>query len=170
VLLFRKEFDMLSVGDKVALFELNDQHGQLRTSRELASTGWMLLYFYPADFTPLCTAQACMGRDRHAELAAAGVTLVGISRQSEDSKRKFAAENKLPFVLLADPDGIVLKQFGVLALGGLVTRRVSYLLQSAADGSLTVVDRHESNFTLSGHSAFVERVLHRVQKTITQAG
>lgn len=161
---------MLSVGDAVSDFALKDQNGQLRRSSDLAITGWMLLYFYPADFTPLCTAQACMGRDRHAELAAAGVKLVGISRQGEDSKRKFAQEHNLPFVLLADPQGTVLKQFGVLALGGLVTRRVSFLIQRNAEGSLVVVDRHESNFTLSGHSDFVERVLHRVQKPLTPAG
>jgi peroxiredoxin Q/BCP len=161
---------MLSVGDSVVAFALKDQRGELRRSEDLASAGWVLLYFYPADFTPLCTAQACLGRDRHAELAAAGVTLVGVSRQNEDSKRKFAAAHNLPFVLLADPEGIVLKHFGVLALGGLVTRRVSFLLQNAGEGRLVVVDRHESNFTLSGHSAFVERVLHRVQKSVTTTG
>lgn len=156
---------MLSIGETTPTFSLPDQHGVHRTSHELSQSGWMLVYFYPADFTPLCTAQACMGRDHHAELAAAGVTLVGISRQGQDSKKRFAHQHQLPFVLLADTDSSVQKQFGVLALGGLVTRRVTFLLQRQADGSTIVRDRHESNFALSGHTEFVKRALLRVRES-----
>lgn len=155
---------MLSIGDIVSPFSLIDQHGDHRSSEELSRSGWMLVYFYPADSTPLCTAQACMGRDHQTELLSAGVSLVGISRQDQESKRKFADQHKLQFVLLADTDRVVQRQFGVLALGELVTRRVSFLVQREADGRLIIRDRHESNFALAGHADFVNRALQRVRE------
>ncbi len=156
---------MASVGQIVAPFTLTDQRGEPCSLEQLLAKEWLLLYFYPADFTPLCTAQACMSRDHHAELAEAGVTLAGISRQNQDSKRRFASEHKLPFQLLADPDGSVQRAFGVLALGGFVTRRVTFLITRDSAGRAVIADRHESNFSLTGHTRFVERVLDRVRRS-----
>lgn len=162
---------MLRTGQPVPAFSLPDQDGRLRTLEDLVSSGWLLLYFYPADFTPLCTAQACMGRDRHAELAAAGVTLAGISRQDVSSKRRFIAQHNLPFILLADVDAAVHKSFGVLALAGIVTRRVTYLITRDEAGIAVIADHHEGNLSISGHTRFMDRALQRVQaRGITPAG
>jgi len=156
---------MLNIGQIVPSFELPDQNGQSHSVESLLSTGWLLLYFYPADFTPLCTAQACMARDHHTELAAAGVTVVGVSRQDTASKQRFAQQHRLPFTLLADTDSSVHRAFGVLALGGLIARRVTFLITRDDHHRAIVADRYESNFALGGHTRFVERVLQRVRDT-----
>jgi peroxiredoxin Q/BCP len=167
---------MLNIGQSVPHFALPDQDGLPRSIDDLLATGWLLLYFYPADFTPLCTAQACMARDHHTELAAAGVTVVGVSRQDTASKHRFAQKHRLPFTLLADTDSSVHRVFGVLALGGLIARRVTFLITRDQVGQAIVADRYESNFTLGGHTRFVERVMARVRSaptkppTISQVG
>lgn len=91
------------------------------------SPGWTLIYFYPADFTPGCTKEACSFRDNFAELSKK-VKIIGISADSEDSHQKFKAEYKLPFDLLSDPSHEITKSFG--ADGFLFPKRVSFLINS----------------------------------------
>jgi peroxiredoxin Q/BCP len=88
----------------------------------------VVVYFYPKDGTPGCTAQACSLRDNWAALQAEGAVVLGVSTQDADSHRKFAAEHKLPFPLLVD-DGSLSKAFGVGKLGWL-DQRVTFLLDS----------------------------------------
>ena len=88
----------------------------------------VVVYFYPKDGTPGCTAQACSLRDNWAALQAAGAVVLGVSTQDRDSHRKFAAEHKLPFPLLVD-DGSLSKAFGVGKLGWL-DQRVTFLVDS----------------------------------------
>jgi thioredoxin-dependent peroxiredoxin len=73
----------------------------------------VVLYFYPRDDTPGCTAQACGIRDAYAEFRARGAVVLGVSPQGEDSHRKFKSKYDLPFTLLADPDHDVAEQYGV---------------------------------------------------------
>lgn len=86
----------------------------------------VVVYFYPKDGTPGCTAQACSLRDRWAELQAEGAVVLGVSVQDKESHKKFADEHKLPFPLLVD-DGALSKAFGVGHLGWL-DQRVTFLL------------------------------------------
>ena len=79
----------------------------------------LLLYFYPKDDTPGCTKQACSLRDHAAELAAAGVEVLGVSTQDEASHQAFARKYRLGFPLLADTSGEVGRAYGVLGGGGL---------------------------------------------------
>ena len=76
----------------------------------------LVLYFYPRDDTPGCTAQACSLRDHNAELEAKGAAILGVSAQDVDSHRKFTAKHKLNFPLLADADRSVARAYG--AIGG----------------------------------------------------
>ena len=73
----------------------------------------VILYFYPKDNTPGCTAQACSLRDSYAELQAAGYEVVGVSKDSAASHTKFAQKHELPFTLIADPDKTLNEAFGV---------------------------------------------------------
>ncbi len=146
---------MLGIGDKAPAFELNDQHGRAVSLDDLLAAGPVVLYFYPADFTPLCTKQACLFRDRSSDLAAAGVRVVGISRDAADKHRRFGQKHALNFTLLADPGRKVARAYGATAAWGLLPRRVSYCI--APDGRVAEVD--ESNFSLAGHARFIERVL-----------
>lgn len=73
----------------------------------------MVLYFYPKDDTPGCTAEACDLRDNHAALLSKGFAVVGVSRDPVKSHRKFAEKFSLPFPLLADVDGAICEAYGV---------------------------------------------------------
>lgn len=77
----------------------------------------LVLYFYPMDDTPGCTAQACSLRDFNRDIAARGAAILGVSAQGEESHRKFTAKHKLNFPLLADTDRRVAKAYGVAGSG-----------------------------------------------------
>jgi peroxiredoxin Q/BCP len=77
----------------------------------------LVLYFYPMDDTPGCTAQACSLRDHNAEIAARGAAILGVSAQDEASHRRFTKKHRLNFPLLADTDRAVAKAYGVLGSG-----------------------------------------------------
>lgn len=72
-----------------------------------------ILYFYPRDMTPGCTTEACDFRDRHAELAAQGVLVLGVSTDSLERHAKFIAKERLPFVLLSDAEHRLAEALGV---------------------------------------------------------
>jgi peroxiredoxin Q/BCP len=77
----------------------------------------LVLYFYPMDDTPGCTAQACSLRDHNAEIKAKGAAILGVSAQDVDSHRKFTAKHKLNFPLLADTDRAVARAYGTIGGG-----------------------------------------------------
>jgi peroxiredoxin Q/BCP len=104
---------MLKAGERAPEFTLPDETGTDRSLTELLSSGAIVLYFYPADFTPGCTRQACVLRDLHDEVERAGLHVVGISPQSPESHAKFRAKYNLPFVLLSDQHKAVVKMYGV---------------------------------------------------------
>jgi peroxiredoxin Q/BCP len=85
---------------------------------------WLVLAFYPGDFTPVCTRQFCSYRDAADRLDELGVTVWGISPQSVDSHERFRAEYGLTVPLLADPKRQVIRAYGVLGPGGLVRRSI----------------------------------------------
>src|SRR4029450_177609 len=95
---------MYTKGSLAPEFELADQSGSIRTLSSLLSDGPLILYFYPADFTPGCTKEACSFRDLHQDLMKANLRVVGVSPQDVESHRKFAGKHGLSFTLLADPD------------------------------------------------------------------
>ena len=79
----------------------------------------LVLYFYPMDFTPGCTAQACSLRDHSAEIRARGAQILGVSTQDAASHKRFAGVHRLNFPLLADPDRTVTRAYGAIGGGGL---------------------------------------------------
>ncbi len=113
---------MLEAGAKAPEFVLNDQDGVETSLSDLLQNGPLILYFYPADFTPGCTKEACSIRDIHNDIQAVGLQVAGVSPQDEESHRSFREEHKLPFVLLSDPEKVAIKMydvdgpFGVLSL------------------------------------------------------
>jgi peroxiredoxin Q/BCP len=92
-------------------FTLPDQTGTNRSLSDYAGQ-WLVVYFYPKDDTPGCTQEACSFRDSYAELAAAGIQVVGISKDSVASHAKFATKYRLNFPLLADPTGATIEAYG----------------------------------------------------------
>ena len=90
--------------------------------------GWVVVYFYPKDDTPGCTAESCSFRDSFEDFTDAGAEVIGISSDSVESHKAFAAKHNLPFTLLADTDGSVRKAFGVGKTLGLLPGRVTYVI------------------------------------------
>ena len=94
-------------------FELEDQHGDTVRLSDYHGKGPVVIYFYPKDDTGGCTAEACAFRDDFERFQAAGAAILGISSDSVAGHKKFASKHSLPFTLLADPNGLVRKQYGV---------------------------------------------------------
>ena len=96
----------------------------------------VVLYVYPKDATPGCTAQACAFRDVYAELREAGATLLGVSMDPAESRRRFAEAHALPFPLLLDPNGEIVDAYGAwqpwaFTRSGLMVRRMTVLVDAA---------------------------------------
>lgn len=108
-------------------FRLKDQDAQDRTLSELRGN-WVVVYFYPKDDTPGCTAESCSFRDSYEEFTDAGARVIGISSDSVESHKAFEMKHQLPFTLLADVDGKVRKEWGVGRTLGLLPGRVTYVI------------------------------------------
>ena len=102
---------MLKIGDKMPHFEVVDQDGNIVTSNDLLGRK-TIIYFYPKDNTSGCTAEACNLRDNYQALIAKGYNVVGVSKDSASSHRKFIERHTLPFTLLADTSTEMLQAFG----------------------------------------------------------
>ncbi len=101
----------LKIGDGAPDFEVNDQSGSPVKLSNLKGKK-VVLYFYPRDNTPGCTAESCNLRDNHSELQAAGYEVYGISTDSEKSHQGFIAKQNLPFSLLADTEKEIHGKYG----------------------------------------------------------
>ena len=102
---------MLAIGDKMPYFEVVDQDGKKVTSNDLIGKK-TVVYFYPKDNTSGCTAEACNLRDNYEALLAKGYNVVGVSKDSAASHKKFQAKYELPFTLLSDTSTQMLQAFG----------------------------------------------------------
>lgn len=103
---------MLKEGETAPDFTARDAEGNTVKLSDLRGQK-VALYFYPKDDTPGCTKQACSLRDGYSELEAAGIKVLGVSLDSEESHRAFAAKYNLPFTLLADTNAEIANAYGV---------------------------------------------------------
>jgi peroxiredoxin Q/BCP len=115
---------MLNVKDKAPDFTLPDEKEREHKLSEY-SGNWVLLYFYPKDFTPGCIKEACSLRDNFEKLKDK-IKIIGISADSVESHKKFSQKYTLPFMLLSDPGRNVIKLYG--ATGLIFAKRVSFLI------------------------------------------
>lgn len=129
-------------GERAPDFALRDAAGNVVKLSQFQGKP-VVLYFYPKDDTPGCTLEACAFRDQYEDFVDAGATVIGVSSDSSESHRKFAARHRLPFSLLADRDGAVRKLYGVPSTFGLLPGRVTFVID--ADG----VVRHVFNSQLA---------------------
>ncbi len=102
---------MLKIGDKMPDFEVVDQDGNQISSKDLLGKK-TVIYFYPKDNTSGCTAEACSIRDSYEALLAKGYNVVGVSKDSVASHKKFIEKYELPFTLLSDTSTQMLQAFG----------------------------------------------------------
>ena len=146
----------LSIGTKAPSFSLASTLGTKLSSQDLAGKSY-ILYFYPKDFTPGCTAEACEFRDQFEAFRELAIPVFGISRDSIESHLKFKAAHKLPFELLSDPDGKVCKAFDALIPLIKMPKRVTYLI----DDSGKIAGVFSEMFESKGHiQAMLKKLKH----------
>jgi len=103
---------MIELHKQAPTFSLEDQDGTVHTLEQYKGKK-ILLYFYPKDDTPGCTTEACNFRDNYQTLAGLGLVVLGVSKDTTKSHKKFAEKYELPFPLLSDVDGVVCEAYGV---------------------------------------------------------
>lgn len=119
----------IKIGDTIPVVVLKNQNGDLFDLKKETSGKNVVLFFYPKDDTPGCTAQACSFRDQFQDFADANTIVIGISGQSVESHKKFAEKHRLTYTLLSDEGNKIRKKFGVPTnLFGLLPGRVTYVI------------------------------------------
>jgi peroxiredoxin Q/BCP len=146
---------MLNVGDTAPEFSSQDQDGVAWSLADALRNGELVLYFYPADFTPVCTREACEFRDNFDGLQSVKVQIVGVSPQTQASHQKFRTAFNLPFPLLCDETKAVIKAFGVDGQLGFGVRRVTYLIGT----DRRIKNRVVSDFFVGGHTDLIKKVV-----------
>jgi peroxiredoxin Q/BCP len=146
---------MLKPGEEAPDFTLPDQDGRKRRLSDLLEGRPLILYFYPADFTPGCTQEACDFRDLHARILGSGLRVIGVSPQSPESHRRFRDKYALPFPLLSDEDKAVIRAYDVDGPLGIGVRRATFLV--GADRR--IADAVLADLRIGRHQEFVERAV-----------
>lgn len=146
---------MLKAGSRAPEFILPDANGVDTALSDLLQNGTLLLYFYPADFTPGCTKEACSIRDLHNDIQSVGLQIVGISPQDGDSHRRFRDQHNLPFILLSDPEKVAIKMYDVDGPFGVGVRRATFLINQ----DRTIRDAVLADIRIGRHTAFIEKAV-----------
>jgi peroxiredoxin Q/BCP len=140
----------IQAGDTAPDFTLPSQSGEPVRLQDRLGQRVVVLYFYPKDNTPGCTAEACAFRDSYEVFAEADAEVIGISSDSADKHAAFAGQHQLPFTLLSDQGGKVRKLYGVPAVLGLLPGRVTYVIDRQGTvrhvfKSMTNIGQHVSD-------------------------
>jgi peroxiredoxin Q/BCP len=122
------QITVLKIGDEAPAITALDQFGEARTLDELLSGGQLVLYFYPKDFTLVCTKQACAFRDDFESLAASGANVAGVSFDAVESHKKFSDAHNLPFPLLDDAGKRIARDYDVMGFFKMFPKRVTYVI------------------------------------------
>ena len=146
---------MLKSGARAPEFVLQDEGGNEVSLTDLLSDGPLILYFYPADFTPGCTKEACSIRDIHNDIQSVGLTVAGVSPQDAESHSKFRDKHNLPFTLLCDPDKVAIKMYDVDGPLGIGVRRVTYLINQ----DRTIADAVQADLMIGRHKEFIDKAI-----------
>mgnify|MGYP003826585303 CR=1 FL=1 len=150
----------IKVGSTIPVFTLPDQNGNPFDINSLIGKKNMVIYFYPKDDSPGCTAQACSFRDQFEVFSEEDAVIIGISSQSVKSHKEFADKHRLTFTLLSDEGNKVRKQFGVPTnLFGLLPGRVTYV----ADKSGKVIYTFNSQLQAEKHVDEALRILKKLK-------
>jgi len=138
----------MRVGDSAPDFELPTTGGKTVRLSDFRGKKTVVLYFYPKDETPGCTAEACKFRDDYEDFVAAGAEVIGVSDDSTASHEKFAQRHRLPFVLATDTGGRVRDRYGVKAsFAGIIKGRATFVIDR--DGIIR--NRFDSQVRIGRH-------------------
>lgn len=146
---------MLKEGDVAPEFILPDENGDDVSLSAMLQAGPLFLYFYPADFTPGCTKEACTIRDIHDDITSVGLQVIGISPQDGESHLRFKQEHRLPFRLLSDEDKVAIKMYDVDGPFGVGVRRVTYLISQGQKIQAAL----QADVLINRHKDFIEKAV-----------
>jgi peroxiredoxin Q/BCP len=151
----------LQKGDVVPNFTSIDTKGNPFDSTSIVGKKPVVIYFYPKDNTPGCTAQACSFRDQYEDFLDMGAEVIGVSGDDQDSHQKFTSKYRLPFLLLSDSNKKIRKLFGVpTSLFGMLPGRVTYVIDTNG------VIQYVFNSMLAGQH--IPKALAAVKKIVNQ--
>ncbi len=138
---------MIKVGDKAPEFTAPLANGKMFRLKDYRGRRHLILYFFPKDFTPGCTREACSFRDHRPEIAALDAEVVGVSYDSTGRHEAFAEKYNLPYPLVSDADGQVAAKYGVARLSGwLPVQRKTFLIDK--EGIVRHIIHAELNISL----------------------
>jgi peroxiredoxin Q/BCP len=140
----------VQTGDRAPDFTSQAHTGQQVSLAEFRGQKVVVLYFYPKDESAICTREACSFRDAYEDFVQAGAVVIGVSSDSLESHKAFASGNRLPFILVADTDGLLRKTYGVPKALGIMPGRVTYVIDKQG------VVRHIFSSQLSADRHVVE--------------
>jgi peroxiredoxin Q/BCP len=156
----KNNMNEIKIGSTIPAFKLSDQNGNLFDISSVIGKKNLVIYFYPKDDSPGCTAQACSFRDQFEVFKEADAVIIGISGQSVKSHKEFAEKHRLSFTLLSDEGDLLRKQFGVPTnLLGLLPGRVTYI----ADKTGKVIYIFNSQLKAEKHVDEALRILKELQ-------
>jgi thioredoxin-dependent peroxiredoxin len=118
----------LRAGDRVPDLTLSTHDGRVISLNKVPASQTVVLFFYPADNSPICTAEACAFRDAYQDFVEAGAAVIGVSGDSQTSHGAFARAQNLPYALVSDSDGTLRRAFGVPKGFGVLPGRVTYVI------------------------------------------
>ena len=150
----------VQIGDTAPDFTLPSQSGEPVSLKDFIGKKSVVLYFYPKDDTPGCTAEACAFRDSYEVFKEAGAEVIGVSDDSSASHQKFASKYSLPFILVSDTGKQLRKLYGVPSTLGLLPGRVTYII----DKNGTVRHIFNSQFNFKGHIEEALKTLRELQQ------
>lgn len=148
------------VGQPAPKISAVNQEGATVNFAEVYQKGPTVVFFYPKASTPGCTAQACSLRDAFADLTKQGVQVLGVSLDTVEAQKKFKTERKLPYDLISDPEGKVLKAFKVgKVMGGLLpmSQRQCFLIKDDK------IVWHDDSASTAGQADDIKEVLKTLQ-------
>jgi peroxiredoxin Q/BCP len=150
----------MNPGDRAPEFELPASQGRTVKLADFRGKKTVVLYFYPKDETPGCTAEACSFRDEYEDFTAAGAEVIGVSDDSVASHDKFAEHHHLPFVLASDTGGALREKMGVKKTLGMLKGRVTFVIDR--DG--VIRDRFDSQIRFKAHVSHALELVKQLEK------
>ena len=151
---------MIAVGERAPEFTGKLADGRALRLQDFRGRRHVVLYFFPKDFTPGCTREACSFRDRRAEVAGLDAEVIGVSLDTPEKHAQFAEAHQLPYPLVSDRSGQIAAAYGVARLGGwLPTKRVTFVIDK--DGVVQQVIQSELN--INRHIDEAMHTLRRLQ-------
>ena len=147
----------IEVGDAAPEFSATTSSGQQISLADYKGRQAVVIFFYPKDNSPVCTMEACSFRDAYEEFVKLGAAVIGVSGDSDESHRSFAAAQRLPFQMIADAQGTLRQLFGVPKSLLVLPGRVTYIIDRQG------IVRHIFNSQLQG-TRHVEEALTMVRE------